>query len=170
MSRLLARIYTLPEQAVEAARQLAERLPPSSIDVHSPYHLHELEEILPVRPQRVSLAVLLGATVGALSAYGVQYLTVVKLYPFRVGDTPYHSWPAFLPITFEMGVLLSALSCLAAVLFFSGLPRYHHQVFDLPGFERTSIDRFAVAVEVRTAEEIALAREVLGAEGEAHEL
>jgi hypothetical protein len=141
----VAIIFVEPEQALAGLRRLSEE-GLEGLDLYSPYHLREVETILPTKPHRVSLGVFAGGSVGALSAYLLQYVTAVELYPFQVGGTPLHSWPAFLPFTFEAGVLLASFAAFFSVFFWSGLPRFHHPVFQIPDFDRVSRDRFVVVI------------------------
>jgi hypothetical protein len=67
-------------------------------------------------------------------------------YPLNVGGRPYHSAPAFIPITFEMAVLFAATAALVSAIVLGGLPRLWHPVFEVDGFERATIDRFWLAV------------------------
>ena len=138
--------FEAPDDMIGAVRALKER-DFNQIDVYSPYHVKELDGLLPTRPFRVSRAVFLAVALGALTAYGFMYWSAVQLYPFDVAGTPHHSWPAFLPVTFEFGVLLGSVTAFLSVLVFSGLPRYHHPVFDIDGFHRVTRDRFVVVVE-----------------------
>lgn len=156
--------FERPENAIALARKLRESHPGLAIDVHSPYHLHELDELLPTRAGRVSALVFCGGLLGAAAAYGLQYLTAVKLYPFEVGATPFHAWPAFLPVTFEMGVLLASFAAFFGTLILCRLPRYHHRVFDVPGFERVSVDRFLLIVEGAEELEATLRQELASLE------
>ena len=59
-----------------------------------------------------------------------------------VGGRPLFSWPAFVPVTFELGVLSAVLVGIAGLLCLTGLPRYHHPVFAVAAFARASTDRF----------------------------
>jgi len=63
-------------------------------------------------------------------------------YPLDVGGRPLNSWPAFIPITFELTVLGTALTGVVTFLILAGFPRLHHPVFSVPEFRRATQDRF----------------------------
>jgi hypothetical protein len=63
-------------------------------------------------------------------------------YPLNIGGRPLNSWPAFLPITFELTVLGTALTGILTFLILAGFPRLDHPVFNVPEFRRASQDRF----------------------------
>lgn len=149
-------LFEEPGQAVAAARKVKENFPGVGLEVFSPYHLHDLDELLETRDSRVSLAAALGGLLGGGGCYALQYLTAVKLYPFEVSGTPLHSWPSFLPVTFEMTVLGAALSAFFSVVIFCGLPRFHHPVFGLPEYSRTTLDRFALLIDAREHDDSAI--------------
>lgn len=141
----LALDFEHPQDAVAAVR-LLQKEGIEKLDFYCPFHLDEVEELFPRKAHRVSYAVFVLACCGALSAYTLQYLSAVHWYPFQVAGTPLHSGLAFLPITFEGTVLIGAATAFFSSLLFGGLPKFHHPVFDLPGFERASQDRFFVVV------------------------
>lgn len=117
------------------------------MEVYSPYHVSELDHLHSSQASSVSKIVFCAGTLAAAFTYGFQYLTAVELYPFEVAGTPYHSWPAFLPVTFEITVLASALAAFFSVLWFCGLPRFHHPVFDIEGFEGVTRDQFVIVLD-----------------------
>ena len=123
----------------------------SRFDAFTPYEVHGLQELLGVRRSRLTwIALFIGLAFGG-GAYLLQWWINVVDYPLNIGGRPYHSAPAFIPITFEMTVLFAAAAALISAIVLGGLPRLWHPVFDIPGFERASIDRFWLAVGVGDA-------------------
>lgn len=138
--------FETKEAMVEAARRLT-RQDVALVDAFSPYPVEELEELIDGRPERVSRAVALFTAAGAALGFFMQSYSAVFDYPFDVRGMPHFSWPAFLPVTFEMGVLFGSFAAFFAVLVCCRLPRLHHPVFEVPAFARASTDRFFLLVE-----------------------
>jgi hypothetical protein len=128
------------EQVVEASQVLAAQ--GADFDVYSPY---PIDGVASTRSP-VSLIVLLGALIGASGGYLLQWWCNAVDFPINVGGRPAHAPLSFVPITFELSVLLGALGAFIGVLALSGLPRLHHPVFDAVRFRSASIDRFWIAL------------------------
>src|SRR3954468_12977553 len=116
------------------------------MDAYAPFPVEGLAEALGKR-NRLPQLVLAGGISGGLIAYGMQWYASVVDYPVNVGGRPLHSWPAFVPITFELTVLGAALTAFLFSLGLSGLPKPYHPMFNLAGFERASQDRFFLCIE-----------------------
>ncbi len=117
------------------------------MDAYSPMPIHDLSESMGYDKHRVPIIVLICALLGASSGFGLQYWVSVIDYPLNVGGRPLLSWPSFIPVTFELGVLFSAFGALIGMLILNGLPRPYHPVFNVPNFERASGDGFFLCIE-----------------------
>lgn len=135
-----------PSDAVAAARRVHEE-GYTKIDAFSPYPVEELSEAIGVHKTYMSHIVLAGGILGGLTGYLMQFYLATIYYPINVGGKPLHSWPAFIPITFEMTVLGAGLFAVFGMLAMNGLPEPYHPVFNAPNFALASRDRFFVLVE-----------------------
>ncbi len=94
---------------------------------------------------------LLAGATGAVFAYGLQWYCNSWDYPIDVGGRPIHPAPAFIPITFETTVLFAAAAAFVGFLISSRLPEPWNPLFEIPEFERASVDRFWLAIDGRDA-------------------
>jgi hypothetical protein len=134
--------------AVVAAARRAREAGYTRMDAYTPFPIEELSEALGWRTRgRLPKLVLMGGLAGAAAGYGLQYYAAVIAYPINVGGRPLHSWPSFIPITFEMMILFAALTAVLGMLALNGLPRPYHPVFNAPGFALASSDRFFLCIE-----------------------
>ncbi|MCI0488274.1 MAG: DUF3341 domain-containing protein [Blastocatellia bacterium] len=135
-----------PTEIVAAAHRAYEE-GYRNMDAFTPFPIEELSEAIGFHHNRLPLIVLIGGIVGCLGGYLLQYWVAVIEYPLNIGGRPFHSWPAFIPITFETTVLVAALSAVFGMLALNGLPRPHHPVFNVPNFKLASRDHFFLCIE-----------------------
>jgi hypothetical protein len=135
-----------PSDAVAAAKRVYEE-GYRRIDAFSPYPVEELSEAIHAHNTKMPLIVLIGGLLGGSLGYLMQFYLLTISYPINVGGKPYHSWPAFIPITFECTVLGAALFAVFGMFALNGLPEPYHPVFNVPDFGLASRDRFFVLVE-----------------------
>ena len=116
------------------------------IDAYSPFPVEGLAEAIGFHHDEVPLVVLIGALLGGLGGYLLQYWISVVSYPMNVGGKPYHSWPAFIVVTFEMTILFGGIFAVFGMLALNGLPMPYHPVFNVPRFAFATKDRFFLIV------------------------
>jgi hypothetical protein len=138
--------YETAKQVLEATRR-AREAGYRDMDAYTPYTVEGLSSELGLPRTRVPFVVLVAAMVGAGAGFFMQYYSMAIDYPFNVGGRPENSWPVFIPITFEVMVLVASLGALLGMFFLNGLPRPHHAVFNVPRFEHASQDRFFLCIE-----------------------
>ena len=134
-------------RALVAAAEKARLAGYRQMDAYSPIPIEELEEALGLRRTRLPILVFLGGLFGGLGGYALQYWTQTMVYPMNVGGRPFHSWPQFIPVTFETTVLGAALTAFVGMWALNRLPQPYHPVFNVPEFARASTDRFFLCIE-----------------------
>jgi hypothetical protein len=135
-----------PTDLVEAARRTYDA-GYRRINGYSPFPIEELSDAIGFHNTRLPLIVLIGGILGGLGGYFMMYYMEVINYPINVGGRPFHSWPAFIPITFETTVLGAALAAIFGMLALNKLPQPYHPVFNAERFALATRDRFFLVIE-----------------------
>jgi hypothetical protein len=135
-----------PEEVLEATRR-ARQAGYRDMDAYTPYSVEGLAAELGMKQTRVPFVVLMCGLVGAAVGFFMQHWSMAVDYPFNVGGRPLNSWPAFLPIVFEVMVLVGSFAALLGMLFLNGLPQPYHPVLKVPRFVEASSYRFFLCIE-----------------------
>ncbi|MCH8275303.1 MAG: DUF3341 domain-containing protein [Armatimonadetes bacterium] len=138
--------FSNPEQLLEAVRR-ARKEGYRRMEAYTPFAVDGLADELECRDDRVPVVVFICGVVGAGLGLFLQYWVSSVDLPLNVGGRPDFSWPSFIPITFEIGILGAAFGALIGMLVMNGLPRPHHPIFDAPGFEAVTRDKFFLCIE-----------------------
>jgi len=126
-------------------------------DCFTPFPVHGLNRVMGLRPTVLPFIVLLcglaGAAIGItlqLYVHATQFdglPSFVQGYKIIFSGKPYASGPAFIPVMFEMTILLAAFGSFFGMLLLNRLPRLYHPTFKSERFRRVTNDRFFIAIE-----------------------
>jgi hypothetical protein len=117
------------------------------MEAYSPFPIEDMASVMGHPRSRLPILTLVGGVLGGVTGYVMQYYACVISYPLNVGGRPLNSWPAFIPIIFELTILGAALFTVFGMLGLSGLPMPYHALFNVPEFKRASRDQFFLCIQ-----------------------
>jgi Protein of unknown function (DUF3341) len=117
------------------------------MDAYAPFPVEGLSEAMGLKRSWVPFVTLLGGLLGGLTGFFFQLWVNVSSYPVNIGGRSPNSWPAFIPVTFELTVLGASTFSVFGMIAMNKLPQPHHPVFNVERFSRASIDRFFICIE-----------------------
>ncbi|MEM7157784.1 MAG: DUF3341 domain-containing protein [Myxococcota bacterium] len=118
-------------------------------DAHTPFPVHGLEKAMGLRPSIVPWIVFVMGFSGASLGFLLQWWTSVVDYPLIISGKPYNSYPAFVPVVFELGILLGSFGAVFGMFGLNRLPTLYHSLFNSSRFSRVTDDRFYISIEAR---------------------
>ncbi|NUM88424.1 MAG: DUF3341 domain-containing protein [Bdellovibrionales bacterium] len=127
---------------VLAAAQAATKKGFRNVEAYTPFPIHGMDDALGIKPSIVPWATLTGGLVGLAIATHMQIWTSAFSWPINVGGKPLVSMPAFIPVMFELTVLLGGLSTVAFMFYLNGLPNTKPNPLD----PKVTDDRFALYI------------------------
>ena len=130
--------FDSPDHLREASQKVLDE-GYQKMEAYSPFPVHGIAEAVGMKKTRLPLLVLIGGILGGATGYFMQYYSSVINYPINIGGKPLHSWPAFIPITFEMCILGAALTAVLGMIALNGLPMPYHPVFNVKKFMKKLI-------------------------------
>ncbi|MEO8378915.1 MAG: DUF3341 domain-containing protein [Acidobacteriota bacterium] len=137
-----------PQALLDAALAVQEK-GYTHTDAFSPFPIHGLAKAVGFHKSHLSTIVLAMGIIGGIGGFMMCWYANVIAYPLNIGGKPLNSWPAWIPITFEMTILLAALGAVFGMLALNGLPMPYHPVFNLRRFDSASRDKFFLVIQAR---------------------
>jgi len=118
-------------------------------DAHTPFPVHNLDKAMGVPASKVPWIVLAMALFGLTAGITLQFWTTAVDYPVMIAGKPFASWPAWVPVSFELTILFGSFGAVFGMFGLNRLPTFHHPLFNSERFERATNDKFFIAVEAR---------------------
>jgi ActD protein len=120
-------------------------------DVHSPFPIHGMDKAMGLGKSWLTAVIFCGGLTGFLFAFGLEVFPSTVLYKVVVMGKPvsFFSIPSWIPVMFELTILLSAFSAVFGLMAFIQLPKWYHPVFNWERFARTTDDGFFIVIEAR---------------------
>ena len=140
-TRAVLALYDDPDRLLNAAA-IAKEHGFTGLDAYTPYAVHGLSEALGIRKSWIPYVTLVMGLTGATLGLTFEIWTQAFDWPLIVGGKPFISLPAFIPVTFECGVLIGGTMTLAALFLACGLPDFKSPILD----RNLTNDRFGLYV------------------------
>lgn len=145
MSALVAEFASEAGLVAAAGRLREDGL--TRLEAYTPYPVEALDVILP-RPRRALPALVFAAgMLGLAGGFFMQWYGAAVSFPINIGGRPDGSWPAFIPIAFEIAVLCAVTAGFVGFFALARLPKPYQPIQAVPGFERASQDRFFLTID-----------------------
>lgn len=138
--------FSNPGELMKAAKKLRDS-EYNKYDCHSPFPIHGMDKAMGLPRSPLGWMIGLAAIIGTSGALALQWWTSTIDYPMVISGKPLFSFQAYVPVTFAIGILLSAFTALIGMLVINGLPRWNHPVFNSNRFEKATDDSFFVSIE-----------------------
>ena len=140
--------FSTPEDLLAATKK-AREAGYKHVEAYTPFPVEGLSEAVGFKWTAVPLLTLMGGVGGGLTGFGLQYWVAAITYPINIGGRPLNSWPAFIPVTFELTVLGASIFAVFGMLALNKLPQPYHPVFNVERFSQASTDKFFLCIEAR---------------------
>jgi len=138
--------FANPGELVKAAEKLRDR-GFQKWDTHTPFPVHGMDKAMGLGNSKLGILVIICSMIGSASAFILQWWSSSIIYPVVISGKPFNSYPAWVPITFEGGILGAAFAAVFGMLFFNRLPMHYHSLFKSKNFLRFSDDGFFISIE-----------------------
>lgn len=123
----------------------------NKFDTFSPFPVHGIDKAMKLKKSKLGKIVLGHGLFGMLGALSMIYYMSVIDYPLNIGGKPFFNAPAWVPVIFELTVLLSAFGAVFGMFYLNGLPKVYNPLFNVERFKKATDDGFFACIEADDA-------------------
>ncbi len=135
-----------PKALVDVSKKVVEA-GYDKFDTYSPFPIHGIDKAMSLPKSKLGYIVIGHSILGFTGAIAMMYFMSVIDYPINISGKPFFNAPAWVPITFELTVLLSAFGAVFGMFFLNGLPRLNNPLFEVERFKKATDDGFFLCIE-----------------------
>lgn len=135
-----------PKELVDAASSV-KNSGYKDFDTYAPFPIHGMEKAMGLKESPLGWIVLAGGLIGGVGILTLMIWVMTTAWPYNISGKPLFNIPIYVPITFEITVLLSAFAATFGMIFLNNLPRLHNPLFNVDRFEKATDDGFFVCIE-----------------------
>lgn len=141
-------LFDRPNDIIKVAGQAAQKY--KNYDIHTPYPIHGMPKAMKLKPSKLGYFALAFGLTGTAIALLFMWWTMSIDYPLVIGGKPFFALPAFIPVTFEVTVLLASVGSVLAMLFILfKLPNNSHPLHDTDYMRAVSVDKYGICIEAK---------------------
>jgi len=119
----------------------------TNFDTFSPYPIHGMDKAMNLQKSKLGKIVFVCGLLGLTGAFSMMYYMSVVDYPLNISGKPNFNLPAWIPVIFELTVLLSAFGTVFGMFYLNGLPTLHNPLFNVERFKKSTDDGFFAYIE-----------------------
>lgn len=139
-------IFDTPDEIIHASKETV-KAGYKKFDTNTPYPVHGIEKAMGIGSSYLGFFTLFLGLSGAAFAFAFIYWVSAIDYPLIIGGKPFFSWPAFVPVTFEVTVLSAAVgTVLTMIALFFKFPNNSHALHDTTYMKKVSCDKFGLCI------------------------
>src|SRR5699024_6013590 len=135
-----------PRELVDAA-EIVKDSGYNHFDTYAPFPIHGMEKAMGLKNSPLGWIVVAGGLTGGIGILWLMIWVMTSSWPLNISGKPLFNIPIYVPITFEITVLISAFAAVFSMIFLNGLPKFHIPLFNVERFEKATDDGFFICIE-----------------------
>lgn len=116
-------------------------------ETYSPFPIHGMDKAMGLKPSKLGWISICGGILGCLTGITLQTWVSTKAYALVISGKPLASFPAFIPVTFELSILFTAFATVFGMFALNKLPEWYHVIFNHSRFHLVTSHGFFISVE-----------------------